>query len=56
MTAPYQFIPAGAVVLLDDEFVGAHLAWRQHAGGHTDGPNMKYFIEWASNKMKESKK
>ena len=24
MTAPYQFIPAGAVVLLDDEFVGAH--------------------------------
>jgi lysophospholipase L1-like esterase len=23
------------------------LAWRQHAGGHTDGPNWKYFIPWA---------
>jgi hypothetical protein len=23
------------------------LAWRQHAGGHTDAPNMKYFIQWA---------
>jgi len=23
------------------------LAWRQHDGGHTDLPNMKYFIEWA---------
>ena len=24
------------------------LAWRQHDGGHTDAPNMKYFIEWAN--------
>ena len=23
------------------------LAWRQHDGGHTDAPNMKYFIQWA---------
>jgi hypothetical protein len=23
------------------------LAWRQHDGGHTDAPNMKYFITWA---------
>lgn len=23
------------------------LAWRQHDGGHTDLPNMKYFIQWA---------
>jgi len=23
------------------------LAWRQHDGGHTDAPNMKYFIAWA---------
>jgi hypothetical protein len=22
------------------------LAWRQHDGGHTDAPNMKYFIGW----------
>ena len=34
--------------LLDGE-----LAWRQHDGGHTDGPNMKYFIEWASGKIKQ---
>ena len=25
-----------------------HLAWRQHDGGHTDGPNWKYFIPWAN--------
>ncbi len=24
------------------------LAWRQHDGGHTDGPNWKYFLPWAS--------
>jgi len=23
------------------------LAWRQHDGGHTDAPNVKYFILWA---------
>ena len=23
------------------------LGWRQHDGGHTDAPNMKYFIAWA---------
>jgi hypothetical protein len=23
------------------------LAWRQHDGGHTDAPNMKWFILWA---------
>lgn len=28
--------------LLDGE-----LAWRQDDGGHTDAPNMKYFIRWA---------
>ena len=34
--------------LLDGE-----LAWRQHDGGHTDGPNMKYFIEWATGKIRK---
>jgi hypothetical protein len=29
--------------LLDGE-----LAWRQHDGGHTDAPNFKYFVPWAS--------
>ncbi len=27
--------------------LGGKLAWRQHDGGHTDAPNMKYFIPWA---------
>jgi hypothetical protein len=37
--------------LLDGE-----LAWRQHDGGHTDAPNYKYFIPWASKLMKYEKK
>lgn len=32
--------------LLDGE-----LAWRQHDGGHTDAPNVKYFIAWADKFM-----
>ena len=28
------------------------LAWRQHDGGHTDGPNWKYFIQWANKLLK----
>jgi lysophospholipase L1-like esterase len=35
-------MPPVNVGLLDGE-----LAWRQHDGGHTDGPNWKYFIAWA---------
>jgi lysophospholipase L1-like esterase len=35
-------MPAVNVSLLDGQ-----LAWRQHDGGHTDGPNWKYFIPWA---------
>ncbi len=27
--------------------IGGELAWRQHDGGHTDAPNVKYFIQWA---------
>jgi (4-O-methyl)-D-glucuronate---lignin esterase len=26
--------------------LGGQLAWRQDDGGHTDAPNVKYFIEW----------
>lgn len=39
-------IPPAGTGLLDGE-----LAWRQHGGGHTDGPNWKYFIPWASRKL-----
>jgi hypothetical protein len=35
-------MPGVNVGLLDGQ-----LAWRQHDGGHTDAPNMKYFIAWA---------
>ena len=27
--------------------LNGQLAWRQHDGGHTDAPNVKYFIKWA---------
>jgi lysophospholipase L1-like esterase len=27
--------------------LNGQLAWRQHDGGHTDGPNWKHFIPWA---------
>jgi hypothetical protein len=35
-------MPAVNTGLLDGQ-----LAWRQHDGGHTDAPNMKYFLGWA---------
>ena len=34
-------MPDVNVALMDGQ-----LAWRQHDGGHTDGPNWKYFIPW----------
>ena len=39
-------MPPVGVGLLD----GA-LAWRQHDGGHTDGPNWRYFIPWANEQL-----
>jgi hypothetical protein len=33
--------------LLDGE-----LAWRQHAGGHTVGPNWPVFLSWAERYLK----
>ncbi|MBV9746287.1 MAG: hypothetical protein JO099_21205, partial [Acidobacteriia bacterium] len=36
-------MPPMNTALLDGQ-----LAWRQHDGGHTDGPNWKYFIPWAT--------
>ncbi|KAA9041764.1 acetylxylan esterase [Ginsengibacter hankyongi] len=32
------------------------LAWRQHDGGHTDAPNFKYFIPWATRFLNYEKK
>jgi hypothetical protein len=42
-----EVMPPYNTSMLDGE-----LAWRQHDGGHTDAPNMKYFIEWANKKIK----
>ena len=39
-------MPPVHVGLLDGE-----LAWRQHDAGHSDGPNWRYFIPWALQKM-----
>jgi len=39
-------MPAVNVSMLDGQ-----LAWRQHDGGHTDGPNWKYFIPWADRNL-----
>ena len=40
----YQTAPMPAV---NQGLLDGQLAWRQHDGGHTDAPNMKYFILWA---------
>ncbi len=42
-------MPGVNVGLLDGQ-----LAWRQHDGGHTDGPNWKYFIPWADKFFKRT--
>lgn len=39
-------MPGVNVSLLDGQ-----LAWRQHDGGHTDGPNWKYFLPWADRNL-----
>lgn len=42
-------MPGVNVGLLNGE-----LAWRQHDGGHTDAPNIKYFIQWADKFVKQT--
>lgn len=32
---------------VNEGLLSGQLAWRQHDGGHTDAPNVKYFIPWA---------
>ncbi len=44
-----EAMPAVNVSMLNGQ-----LAWRQHDGGHTDGPNWKYFIPWADKFMKRT--
>src|SRR5262245_59675697 len=42
-------MPPVNAALLDGQ-----LSWRQHDGGHTDGPNWKYFIPWADKLLKHT--
>lgn len=44
----YRSVPMPAV---NQDVLDGNLAWRQHDGGHTDLPNMKHFIKWASAKI-----
>lgn len=32
---------------VNEGHLNGQLAWRQHDGGHTDAPNMKWFLQWA---------
>jgi len=41
-----ETMPPVNVGLLDGQ-----LAWRQHDGGHTDAPNVQYFLTWADRFM-----
>lgn len=34
------------------DMLNGELSWRQHDGGHTDAPNFKFFIPWASKFVK----
>jgi hypothetical protein len=36
---------------VNESLLDGRLAWRQHDGGHTDGPNWKYFIPWADREL-----
>lgn len=38
------------------DMLNGELAWRQHDGGHTDGPNFKHFIPWATRLLKYERK
>lgn len=48
VTADYRSASMPAV---NTGLLGGSLAWRQHDGGHTDAPNWKYFIPWASQQL-----
>ncbi len=38
-----------------EALVTGQLAWRQHDGGHTDDPNVEYFVKWANEMWELSK-
>jgi hypothetical protein len=44
---PLDDYSADKMPLVNTGLLDGKLAWRQHDGGHTDAPNMKYFLGWA---------
>jgi hypothetical protein len=40
-------IAGGKMPPVNQGLLDGQLAWRQHDGGHTDAPNMKWFLQWA---------
>jgi (4-O-methyl)-D-glucuronate---lignin esterase len=40
---------------VNEGLLSGQLAWRQDDGGHTDAPNVKYFIQWADQFIGHSK-
>jgi hypothetical protein len=40
---------------VNEGLVAGELAWRQHDGGHTDGPNIPHFINWMGGLWESSK-
>lgn len=36
---------------VNEGLLNGQLAWRQDDGGHTDAPNMKYFIQWVDKNL-----
>jgi hypothetical protein len=39
---------------VNEGLLGGALAWRQHDGGHTDGPNIEHFINWANERWEQA--
>ena len=39
---------------VNESHLDGQIAWRQHDGGHTDAPNMKWFIQWADKQIGHS--
>ena len=44
--SPMDSYNAGHMPPVNTGLLEGRLAWRQHDGGHTDAPNMKYFLQW----------
>ncbi|HTU35735.1 MAG TPA: hypothetical protein VMF66_18175 [Candidatus Acidoferrum sp.] len=44
--APLDHYSAGNMPPVNTGLLAGKLAWRQDDGGHTDAPNMKYFLGW----------